>query len=362
LVACDRGEVAALPTETPTRATVATYTPFPTATARPTSTPVPTATTRPVTPTPAPSPTPDPNIDPLTGLPVADAALLARRVLAVRVGNDPEIRPQDGLGSAEIVYEEIMDGWAVTRFTAIYLEPDVERIRPIRSARLSSLAIAPQYGAVLVHSGASDKIRWLISQARDFTDLDQYYHDAPYGMLAGYDWRGRMYTSVVGVHEYLKAKGWESDERPAGHAFSTVVPHGQPGVTVHIPYPRTCVVDWQYDAAMGRYLRSQQGQPHLDALTQQQIGAENVIIFYTEHKTTDIVEDSLGSTAIDIVMAGSGRAQLLRDGVMQEVRWEQKDPGGLVQYYDTSGTLAPLKPGQTWVQLVPTDYAVEVKG
>jgi hypothetical protein len=98
-------------------------------------------------------------VNSLTGLRVEDPALIRRRVLAARIGNDPNIRPQDGLGLAEIVYEEVMDGWTVTRFTALYLASEAERIRPLRSARLSGLAIAPQYDAVYVHTGASDRVR-----------------------------------------------------------------------------------------------------------------------------------------------------------------------------------------------------------
>ncbi|MBC7255728.1 MAG: DUF3048 domain-containing protein, partial [Chloroflexi bacterium] len=301
------------PTSTPVRTYTPkpTFTPYPTATPPPTATPQPTETplpTVPATPTAEPTATPNPFINPLSGQRVEDPAKLARRVLAVRIGNDPEIRPQEGLGQAEIVYEEVMDGWVVTRFTAIYLARDVERLRPIRSARLSSLAIAPQYDAALVHSGASDKIRWLISQAKDFVDLDEYFNPGPYAILAGYDWRGRMYTSVPAVHAYLSKKGLERTSPISGYTFSEAVPQGQPAKSIHIPYPRTCVVDWVYDEAHGRYLRSVQGKPHLEGLTGEQIGAENVILFYTEHKKTDIVEDTLGSTAIDIVMVGSGRA------------------------------------------------------
>jgi len=296
----------------------------------------------------------------LTGLRVDDPAKLKRRVLAVRIGNDPQIRPQEGLGLADIVYEEVMDGWTITRFTALYLDSDAERIRPIRSARLSSLAIAPQYDAALVHSGASDKIRWLISQAK-FVDLDQFFHEAPYGMLEGYDWRGRAYTSTAKLHEYLKRKGWERETPIAGYVFDVAAPLGQPATSIHIPYPKSSVVDWAYDSTSGRYLRSVQGQPHLEALTQQQIAAENVIILYTEHKKTDIVEDSLGSTAIDIVLEGSGKAQVCRNGVVIEARWERKATGDLIRYYDDAqGREIPLKPGRTWIQLVPTDYAVTI--
>ncbi len=349
LAGCSGGEVALEPTAALTR------TPRPTFTS-----PAPTFTsTRPqptLMPSPSPTPTRAENISPLTGQ-VADPAKLKRRVLAIRVGNDPEVRPQEGLGAADMVYEEIMDDWWLTRFTALFLESDAERVRPLRSARLSSLALAPQYDAALVHTGASDPIRWLISQA-SFVDLDQAFHGEPYGMLAGYDWRGRMYTSTEAVHAYLEKIGKEQDRLIEGYPFSPQPPAGVPAGRIHIPYPRLCVVDWQYDAASGRYLRFVQGQPHVDALTGEQIAAENIIIFYAEHRATDIVEDVLGATAIDIVMEGTGGAVICRDGVMIEAEWRRNAEDRPILYYDEEGEVIPLRPGKTWIQLVPPDYQV----
>ncbi len=331
-----------------------------TATLVPTASPVPPTVTQTPTPSPSPTPTMDASLSPLTGLHVDDPALLSRRVLAVRVGNDPNIRPQEGLGLADIVYEEVMDGWSVTRFTALYLESDPKRIRPVRSARLSSLAIAPQYDAALVHSGASDRIRWLLSQA-GFVNLDEFFDPKPFGLLGGYDWRGRLYTSAEALRSYLKERDLEATAPIKGYTFNAKAPEGRSAVSIHIPYPSSSIVDWKYEPATGRYLRSVQGQPHLEALTKQQIAADNVIILYAEHKTTDIVEDTNGATAIDIVLSGSGRAQLCRDGVVVDCRWEQKTEHGLIQYYDNTGKLIPLRPGKTWIQLVPTDYSVTVQ-
>ncbi|HHX44681.1 MAG TPA: DUF3048 domain-containing protein [Chloroflexi bacterium] len=346
---------AATPEPTPTP-TSPPPSPSPTATPTITLTPTPTHT-----PTVTPTPTPDPNINPLTGLRVEDRALLNRRVLAARIGNDPNIRPQDGLGLAEIVYEEVMDGWSVTRFTALFLASDAERIRPLRSARLSGLAIAPQYDAAYVHTGASDRIRWLISQATDFQDLDEFFHPQPYGLLAGYDWRGRIYTSVARVHDYLEQRDLERDTPPKGYVFDVTPPVGEPGTEIHIPYPQSSVVDWAYDAETGRYLRSVQGQPHREGLTGEQIAADNVIVFYAEHRATDIVEDVNGATAIDIVMSGEGRALVIRDGQAVEARWVQSPPGEPIQYYDADGDIVPLRPGTTWIQIVPTDYEVVIE-
>ena len=358
LVACTGTDPTVEPQIDPTRTAKPTFTPVPTS-VPPTATPDATATPTP-TETPVPTPTPDAHINPLTGLREEDLSLLERRVLAVRVGNDPIIRPQEGLGQAEIVFEEIMEGNSVTRFTALYLANDATRIRPIRSARLSSLQIVPMFNAVLVHSGASDPIRWLISQ-EDFTDLDQYFYAEPYGVLAGYDWRGRMYTSVEAVHAFLAKRDWEGEPAVTPLLFDETVPAGPPAEQVAIPYSGSSAVGWEYDEGTGLYRRSVAGTPHLDALTDEQITAANVVIVYAEHRATDIVEDSLGSTAIDIWLQDRGPAVICRDGVGLEVTWERVAKNEPLVFWDDDGEQVALRPGQSWFQIVPVDMDVTIE-
>ena len=343
------------PTRMPRR--VVTSTPLPT--------PLPTATptARSVIPSPTPTPTRSGNLNPLTGLTVNDRALIQRRPLLVRIGNDPQIRPQSGLDQADLVYEEIMDGWWVTRLTAVYLSRDPEVIGPIRSARLINLELAPQFDAALVHSGASDEIRWRISQSH-IVDLDEYFHSTPYYYVEGNDWRGRLFTSGRELRKYLKEKGMEKAVPLKGFFFSpegSPPPPGQtPAEDFVIPYPKNSAVEYRYDPS-GFYLRFVQGQPHMDAVSGEQLKAANVIVQHAEHQKTDIVEDSLGTTSINIVLTGEGKIELFRDGVMIQGIWRRGEPREMTQYLNDKGEPLPLKPGNTWIEVVPTDYEVELR-
>jgi len=359
LTGCTSPEPTVVPQQEPTRTPKPTFTAIPSP-LQPTETPT---ILSPATPLPTatlvPTPTTDPYVNPLTGLRVDDPSKLDRRVLAVRIGNDAVIRPQEGLGQAEIVFEELMEGNTVTRFTALFLAADAERLRPIRSARLSSLQIVPMFDAVLVHSGASDPIRWRISE-EDFTDLDQYFHAEPYGILEGYDWRGRMYTSAEAIHDYLKEQGWETEPSVEPLSFDEQAPEGSPAVAIDIPYSDSSLVRWEYDESSNVYLRWVAGEPHTDALTGEQIDAANVVVLYAEHRETDIVEDSLGSTAIDIWLHGEGTGVICRDGVGLDVTWERVAEDKPLVFRDDAGEIVPLKPGQTWFQIVPDDMDVTI--
>jgi len=282
----------------------------------------------------------------------------------VVVNNSPVARPQYGLSAADVVYEYVMDGWYVTRFTAIYYGNDVERIGPVRSARLINEQMTPQYQAALVASGASDKVRYILKHTVHFPYLDIDLDDpcnCLYCFTIGTHWETRMQTKTSLLNQWLSKAGL--DRAPNLHVWprSEGAPGGAPASQVHIPYPTKSTADWRYDAASGRYLRSANGAAHIDAGTGQQLSAANVVVLYAYHELTDIVEDKLGTKGVRIVLRGSGPVKVLRDGVVIDGTWRAEDPNQPPHFLDAGGGEIPLKPGNTWVQVVPTSYNVRVE-
>lgn len=337
----------ATPTGEPTRTPVATKQPATSGPASPTSSPTPT-----LTPTPSPTPFPD-DVNPLTGLKVGDAAQLRRRPLLVRIGNDPQIRPQTGLSQADVVYEELIDGYPLTRLSAIFLAYDPPLVGPIRSARLVTIQLARQYQAALVHSGASDAVRWEIAREVQ-ANLDEYFHPRPYISNKNRDWRSRLFASVPVMRAYMKEIGMEAAVKLSGFAFSDDGETPEGGVDapyVTIPYPEDARVEWKYNLKTGRYLRFVAGQPFTDAAGGQ-VSAANVVVYYAEHKATDIIEDASGATSVQIVVKGEGAAEVIRDGRRFSGHWSATGDS-LPQFLDDAGQPIPFKPGNTWIELVP---------
>jgi len=361
------------PTRTPKPTFTGTATSLPTATAAPsatpassstyTPTPMPPTATATVPPTETPMPTRDAHFNPLTGLRVEDPARLQRRPVLVRYGNDQGGWPLAGISQAEIVYEDLMEGNWITRYTAVFLAQDPDTIGPLRSARPVNLEMVPQYDGMFVYSGASIGVNQLLAQT-DFPKLQEgmagngFYRNA--SKKAPYN----LYGSLVAVRQYMADKGLEKPVALKGFAFSpegAPPPQGQPARKVHIPYPSTSVVDYAYDEASGLYLRSVQGKPFVEELTGKQLGTANIVVMYVEHKSTDIVEDSLGNTAINIVTTGEGRVLIFRDGVVLEGTWRRPAITDFPEFLDSQGQVIPLKPGTTWIQFVPPSYAIGVK-
>lgn len=371
----------------PGTAVAPTLTPRPTFTRTPdipTPTNTPSVTPSPTAVPPTATPTPNPNINPLTGVVVTDTAILQRRPIQVCINNMPVARPQYGLAQADIVYEYVMDGWAVTRFTAIYLGQEAGRIGPVRSARLINLHLGPMYDSALVASGASIEVRWLLRNKGVYPYLDIDLDDSSntsYSTSIGTHWETRLQTSTSALRRWLQKIGKERPVSVKPLAFSTQTPSSPSGLgkSLHVPYPASSVADWVYNASTERYLRSVEGVAHGDGATGKQLDADNVVVIYAQHGKTSIIEDSLGDTSIQIGLAGEGRCILLREGQAWECTWSWDAPldAATVATGDTvivpgptdkplvlvgtDGKALSLKPGRTWFEVVPTDYRVAVR-
>jgi len=146
-----------------------------------------------------------------------------------------------------------------------------------------------------------------------------------------------------------------------GFAFNDdFVPHATPASTIYINYPaQENKVLWQYNAQTGAYERFNDGELQIDGATEAPLAAQNVIIYFAEHFETDIVEDSTGATSVGITLNGEGEAWVFRDGKYVRGRW-RTDGTQTPEFVTADGALIPLKRGQTWIEVVPTDYEILV--
>jgi hypothetical protein len=210
-----------------------------------------------------------------------------------------------------------------------------------------------------VHSGASDRVRWYISQ-ESFVNLDEFFHPRPFYYVNSLGWMGRLHTTAPRVREYMESKGFEAPVQLRGFVFDDEAPEGEAAEVITIPYPSSSAVTYRYDEETGLYRRWARGEPHTERSTGEQLAVSNVIVQFVEHQATDIVEDAHGATSIRIVLTGTGPAWVIRDGVVIRGTWERTEKYGMTRFLDEDGEDIPLKPGQTWVQLVPPGYGVQV--
>lgn len=376
--------VAPTPTKTPTLPPVSTPTPATQAqAATPTPTPTPTTEASPAaTATPVPTSTPTsvplvemgPDVNPLTGLVMADPSKLDRRPLAIKIPNYPaEARPQSGLSLADVVVEHEAEAY-LTRFTAIFLGNDVlPELGPVRSVRLIDAELVPIFRSVLVTSGghmavklrATDDKAWAEGYARIICPEEPFLGDG--GTLGRIPKDGRrleltLYTDTDSLWQLVADRGINQRQDFANMwTFSKLPPAGGKEVThLQIVYkPETSVAEYKYAADTQSYQRFDVGQASVDALTGEQIAPANVLLIYANHVDTDIAADTHDPNqtwySVSIQLWGTGPAKLLRDGQVYDATWVREDPQGTNDRFlirDQNGNQIPFHPGPTWIQIV----------
>ena len=366
LAAC--GPAAAPTTPAPTQAPVAasnTAIPTPPATETPAAV-TPTAT---ATATSIPDAGPDnfpSGINPLTGLPVSDPTLLGLPAVLISVTNFPaSARPQAGLSTAAMVFEFYV-GEGTTRFLAVYYGdfpkatvPEaggalVDKVGPIRSGRLPYIYIRDAFQwSCLIYASATQEIRAQLKGcyiANGTGDVNSAFVDV---------------TKMKAL-----AQGNLPPNQPfnySGNLFSTTVPAGgQAANTLKVYYSLLNQSMWTYDAASGKYLRSEnsptaadQFTPTTDRLTGQQLAFSNVIVLDAPHTAVKptIID-------IDLSLGNTGSATLFRDGQAIPIQWTTTNGAyeaqtGLrrpIRFTDAAGNPVGLKPGNTWINVM-TPYS-----
>jgi len=89
------------------------------------------------------------------------------------------------------------------------------------------------------------------------------------------------------------------------------------------------------------------------------VGATNVVVQVVDVVPGDII-DPAGNPSPEVTQTGRGRAYILLDGHMVAARWERPTLDDMTTYVAKDGTEVTLRPGRTWVELLPSDRTVDV--
>jgi hypothetical protein len=299
---------------------------------------------------PAPSATPPltppqgPLLDPFTGKPVKALG----PVLAVKIDNIVDARPQTGLRSADIIYVIPVEG-GLTRFMAVFSSHFPPVIGPVRSARQSDLDLLRQFGRpAFAWSGATPHLVPFIERA-PVVDL--------YALTAGGYFRSASrlapYNLYADTRELLAEAKGASKARDIGFRFGEAPAGGIPAASYSVKYPAASYT-FRWSARDGRWLVWMDGAPAM-ATEGGQFGGRTVIVQYTQIATSRFEE--YGGRPPYAKSIGSGKAVILRNGRAYTVRWSRPDQGTGTTYTLPDGQRMLFAHGQTWVVLAPDGHA-----
>ena len=337
--------------------------PSPAQTDGPNLTPTPDAATPPPTATPAPTPTPTPPpiLSPLTGLPVSPA-VRSWRVVAVKIDNSVGARPQSGLSAAGVVYEHVTEG-LVTRYTAFFLDSDLERVGPIRSSRFVDRDLVQQFDALFAHVGASPPVMQDL-RSSPAADVDQFFYDEtrPYFRTSNRPAPFNMYASLPALRD-VGAQRHPGRREIEGFRFYATKPELGPLTRLTIPAgPRHGFQsEYVFDSETRRWRRSLGGALDIDAVTGQALELDNVIAQWVPARVTQYDEDFLGNKSVWIGTTGEGPVSVFRDGTRLDGTWRRPSETDVTEFLNPDGSRLELRPGRTWIHLLTGSETVEAR-
>jgi hypothetical protein len=294
---------------------------------------------------------PRPKTCPLTGLdPSRARGVPERAALAVKIENISVSRPQSGLQSADIVYEEPVEG-GITRFIAVFQCRDAQRLGPVRSARIVDPDILRQFGRPLFgYAGGVPAVRQAVDDAGlvdvNFVEAEEAYERDP-SRSAPHD----LFSSTRAL--YRAGEGGEVPEPIFDYDEDRPSEGTRRARVIHADFSPESDVVWRYRRGRNGYLRFHGEEPHtLEDGTQ--VSATNVVVQVVEVVLTTGV-DPAGNPIPEVSVIGRGPAFVFRNGRVIQGRWIRGSRDENTRLEDRQGNEIALALGTTWVELFPRE-------
>ena len=290
-------------------------------------------------------------VAPLTGLPLDDSSVADRPAIVAKIDNTDRGRPQEALSQADIVFETEIEG-GFTRLAAVWHSQTPEELGPVRSGRTTDIGVFSSFNTpIFVWSGAN-RVHSALIRNYDMVNLgaatrNEYYRspDRP----GTYD-----LMTDPSVLWGIAAEDGDGGVPPVHFEYRDdtvgLPATAAPVADVRIDYA-SVGIDWAWDAGAAGFVRTQSGEPHVDA-DEVQIVAANVVVAEVNRTATGMV-DTVGSAVNEQVFVGAGRGWVFTDGHAVEVIWTKPSLSSVATWTTPDGVPVALVPGQTWVELVP---------
>ncbi len=289
---------------------------------------------------PAPPP-PAPTINVLTGLAVTDNVVVAAKIDNTFPGS------QWGIGAADIVYVEMVEG-GLSRLMAVFHTTFPGEVGPVRSVRTTDPDVLTAFGrpALMFSGGAGGPLDNFASAG---------LVDASPDVIGGAYWRSsaasepyNLHADVLTVASRLGGIG-----RPTspGFVFSDDVGAyaGQRDVD-RVAAAFANPISFRWADGVWNYIRL--GAVQTDGATGEPFAFQNLLVQRTTAQPDGTV-DSNGIPSFKSNSTGSGTFTLYRDGKALDGTWSRPDATSPTSYLDGAGNPVPFRTGKTWVVLAP---------
>ena len=278
---------------------------------------------------------------PLTGLP-APAETPDHPVMVVKIDNSAASDPQIGLGKADMVVEELVEG-GITRLAAMFYSELPTKAGPVRSARASDIGVVTPTHAVLIASGMAPptvarlnaaKVRYYTMGAPGVERLDDPQHDSLHSVFVNLPRLAKSIKSKPVVPANYLPWGQESDF--AG---------GQPASGMSVQFSRATTTTFRFDPQSKKYLNTNTYAPQND-----QFKADSVLVLRVREGDAGY-RDPAGNPVPETLFFGKGQVMLFHNGQVTRGTWSKAKRDSPLELTTAAGTMK-IPAGHVWIELL----------
>lgn len=293
-------------------------------------------------------------------------------------------RPQVGLHQAKVVFEAIAEA-GITRFAAVFQNPQGSAIGPIRSLRSYYLDWDTPFGCTVVHAGGSDDAIAAL-RAGGYLELDESY-DYTWRNYSDFIAPNNLFTAPKLLQAHSSANGYTAakytawprltpekdnhEDEPKAEDSTEKDASVAPAKASSIRLTYGGYVDFDpvytYDEQSASYLRSYaSGAPHQayscpegmsDPVFSRDCSlsqlAPKVVVAI---KVSEWLDSDWYHHVIKTV--GSGEAYIFQNGTVIPATWSKASQADQIVFTDKDGKEVKLAPGQLWISVIPQTGSV----
>ena len=297
-------------------------------------------------------------MSPFTGLELTPELWLKRprRVIAYKIDNNLNARPQSGIQESDAVFEIPVEG-GMTRFLAFFYDKASTYLGPIRSARPTDPTIVRPYGGILVVSGAT---AGLLPQIREL-EVPVLTEQSPPAMFRIKDRTAphNLYADTEIVRKVIDEKGMVFNKPPYPiYPFGNNQDNWSNGsARVIVKYSDFTTIVWKLDGNQySRFIIDGYSDKKDEAVAHNFItrdGYEDIL----KSETIVILQGPIyideSTTLPSVLTVGVGPVYIFNNGKYIEGTWRRSDIDQSFELYDINQNPIYIPPSTQWIHILP---------
>ena len=300
-------------------------------------------------------------MSPLTGKDIPPELWLNRpkRVLAFKIDNNINARPQSGLQEADSVVEILVEG-GMTRFLAFFLDNTSKYLGPIRSARPTDPTIVRPYDGTLVVSGATGGLIPSIVEL-GVPVLEEVSSPAMF-RIGSRNAPHNLYADTELIREVIDSRGFkflQPGPQPL-YPFGFDQNNWASGANkITIQYSEFTTVIWKIDG--NRYSRFiiDGYSSEKEAVPHNFISQDGNYTDILSSETIVVIKGALykdkATTLPSILTVGIGDLIIFNEGNYVQGTWRRTDISENFEFFDLNQNPIEVPPSSQWIHIVPNE-------